>query len=150
MSIRISQMKDHSISLDHARYATSIVAKYLYTATFKTITKFYNKTLPSYMIFTRADASTSDEQVEKLTREINMKYRYCIGLLIYVLSKRGDFSFALHKLEKFSSNPGKVHFEGLVHLVRYIWYNKTLGLNYYSDIKDAPLSDLFRQASIKN
>ena len=33
MSIRISQMKDHSISVDQARYATSIVAKYLDTAT---------------------------------------------------------------------------------------------------------------------
>ena len=28
MSIRISQMKDHSISVDQARYATSIVVKY--------------------------------------------------------------------------------------------------------------------------
>ena len=27
MSIRISQMKDHSISVDQARYATSVVAK---------------------------------------------------------------------------------------------------------------------------
>ena len=32
MSIRLSQMKDHSISVDQARYATSIVAKYLYNA----------------------------------------------------------------------------------------------------------------------
>ena len=32
-SIRISQMKGHSISVDQARYATSIVAKYLDTAT---------------------------------------------------------------------------------------------------------------------
>ena len=47
ISIRISQKRDHSISVDHARYGTSIVAKYLDTA---------------------ADASTSDYQVEKLTR----------------------------------------------------------------------------------
>ena len=67
ISIIIYQMKDHYISVDHARYSTSIVAKYLYTATFKTITKFYNKTLPSYMIFTKADASTSDEKFERLT-----------------------------------------------------------------------------------
>ena len=33
MSIRIYQLKDHSISVDQARYATSIVAKYLNTAT---------------------------------------------------------------------------------------------------------------------
>ena len=35
MSIRISQLKNHSISLDQARYATSIVARYLDTATNK-------------------------------------------------------------------------------------------------------------------
>ena len=39
MSIRISQMKDHSISVDQARYATSIVAKYLDTVTVKASTK---------------------------------------------------------------------------------------------------------------
>ena len=33
MSIRISQLKDHYISVDQARYATYIVEKYLDTAT---------------------------------------------------------------------------------------------------------------------
>ena len=60
-----------------------------------------------------------------------------------------DLSFAVHKLEKFSSNPGKVNFEVLVHLLRYIRYNKTLVFNYHSDIKDSPLSDLLRLASIE-
>ena len=60
-----------------------------------------------------------------------------------------DLSFAVYKLAKFSANPGKVHFEGLVHLLRYIRDNKTLGLKYYVDMNDAPLTDLLRQASIK-
>ena len=60
-----------------------------------------------------------------------------------------DLSFAIHKLEKISSNPGKLHFEGLLHLLRYIRDNKTLGLKYYADMNDAPVSDLLRQASIK-
>ena len=68
MSIRISQMKDHSISVDQARYATSIVANYFDTATVKVGTKFYKTTLPADMIFTKEDVSTSDEQVENLTR----------------------------------------------------------------------------------
>ena len=55
----------------------------------------------------------------------------------------------MHKLAKFSSNPGKVHFEVLVHLLRYIRENKTLGLTYYADINNAPVYDLLRQASIK-
>ena len=37
MSIRISQLKDNSISVVKVRYATSVVAKYLDTATFKVI-----------------------------------------------------------------------------------------------------------------
>ena len=67
MSIRIYQMKDDSISVDQTRYATSIVDKYLDIDTVKTSTKVYKTTLPSDMIFTKADAYTSDEQVEKLT-----------------------------------------------------------------------------------
>ena len=79
MSIRISQLKDHSISVDQARYATSIVAKYLDTATAKAIKRFYKTTLPSDMIFTKEDVSTSDEQIVSLTREYNIHYRACIG-----------------------------------------------------------------------
>ena len=61
MPIRISQTKDHSISIDKARYDTSIVAKYLDTDTVKTGTKFYKTALPYDMIFTKDDAYTSDE-----------------------------------------------------------------------------------------
>ena len=57
--------------------------------------------------------------------------------------------FSVHKLANFSSNPGKVHFEGLVHLLIYIRDNNTLGLNYYSGMKYASLSDLLRQGNIK-
>ena len=78
MSIIISQLKYHSIFVDQARYATSIVAKYLDTATVKVSNKFFKKTLPAEMIFTKEYFSTSDEQVEKLTREYNIHYRYCI------------------------------------------------------------------------
>ena len=55
----------------------------------------------------------------------------------------------MHKLEKFSANPGKVHFEGLIHLLRYTGDNKTLDLRYYADLNDAPVTDILRQANIK-
>ena len=79
VSIIISQMKDHSISVDKDRYATSIVAEYLDTATVKVIIKFYKTIFPADMIFTKEDVSTSDEQVENLTREFSIHYRACIG-----------------------------------------------------------------------
>ena len=66
ISIRMFQMKDHSIYVDQARYATSIVAKYLDTSTVKVSNKFYKTTLQAEIIFTKEYLSTSDEQVEKL------------------------------------------------------------------------------------
>ena len=59
-----------------------------------------------------------------------------------------DLSFAVQKLAKFPANTGKVHFEGLIHLLRYKRYNNNLVLNYYSDMNDSPVPDLLRQASI--
>ena len=68
ISIRISQLKDHSISVHQDRYATSVVEKYLDTVIVKVSTKFYKTTLLDDTILTKEDVSTSDEQVEKLTR----------------------------------------------------------------------------------
>ena len=51
-------------------------------------------------------------------------------------------------MAKFSASPGKVFFEGLIHLLRYIRENKILGLKYYADLNDAPVTDLLRQANI--
>ena len=83
-------MKDHSISVDQARYVTSIVEKYLDTDTVNTSTKFYKTNFPFDMIFTKADSYTIDEKVDKLTREFNIHYRSCIESFIYLLSTRVD------------------------------------------------------------
>ena len=57
--------------------------------------------------------------------------------------------FSVHKLESVSENSGKVHFEGLVNLLRYIRDNKTSVLKYYADMNYAIVSDLLRHAIIK-
>ena len=101
------------------------------------------------MIFKKGDVSTSDEKFERLTREYNIHYRACIGSVIYILSTRVDLSFAVHKLAEFSVNPGRVHFEVLIHLLSYIRDNKTLGLKYYADLNNALITDLLRQSNIK-
>ena len=67
-----------------------------------------------------------------------------VRLFIYLLSTKVDLSFAVH-----TENPGKVQVEVLVHILRYIRDNNTLGLKYYANMKDAPVSDLLRQVSIK-
>ena len=53
MYIGISQIKDLYISVDQARYAKSVVAKYLDTDTIKENSKFHNTTLTHDIIFTK-------------------------------------------------------------------------------------------------
>ena len=57
--------------------------------------------------------------------------------------------YIMVRLENWRKNTGKLQFEGLVHLLRYIRDNKTLGLKYHADLNDAPVTDLLRQANIK-
>ena len=52
MYIRISKLRDHSISLDQYRYYTSNSANYLYTDGIKENNIFYKTSLPHNMIFT--------------------------------------------------------------------------------------------------
>ena len=76
------------------------------------------------MILSKADSYVSDEQLEVLSREYIIHYRACMGSLIYLSYKRLYLFFAVHNLECFSSNHGKLQVKGLVHLLRYIRYNE--------------------------
>ena len=60
MSISISQTKDHYISMDQDRCGTSVVSKYIETATIKENSKFCKTSLPHDMVFTKEDLSTID------------------------------------------------------------------------------------------
>ena len=101
MSISISQMKEQYISVDQSRYSTSVVDKYMDTAKVNTSKNIYKNTFPSDMIFTKSNVSTSDEQVDNLTREFKIHYRDFIGSLIYLLFTRVYFNFAVQKLASF-------------------------------------------------
>ena len=82
MSIRISQLMVHSFSVDQARYATSVVENYLYSATTQGKLKFHKTNLPHDMIFTKEYSSTSGAQVvyyiksEVFTAEVLWDYYF--------------------------------------------------------------------------
>ena len=54
----------------------------------------------------------------------------------------------MHKLENVSSNPGKVHFELSINILRYIRGNNNWGFKYYAYMNYAPVSDLLIKDSI--
>ena len=72
MSIIISHLKNHYISVDQDKYSYCVVDKYIDTDTANKSTKFYKTTLTSDMIFSKDYVSTSYEKVEKLSRDFNI------------------------------------------------------------------------------
>ena len=72
MSIRMTHIKDHYISIDQSKYAISVVEKYFDPATVKSSTNFYMTTFTYGMISTKADSSTSDDRVDKFSREVQI------------------------------------------------------------------------------
>ena len=96
MFISISQLKDHSISVDHTRYDISVSEQYLETATIEQNLKFHKTTSPHDMIFTIENDSTSEEQVGVFSRYYNIHYRACVESLIYILSTRVYLCFSVH------------------------------------------------------
>ena len=68
-------------------------------------------TLAMFLTTSGQSSSAADITCPKYLKDFTIKS----GHSLYLSSIRVNLRFAVHKLEIFSSNPGKVHFEGLVH-----------------------------------
>lgn len=61
-------------------------------------------------------------------------YQSLIGTLMYaMLGTRPDIAFAVGTLSKFSSNPGRIHWDQAIHVLRYLSGTKDLGLEFRGD-----------------
>lgn len=61
----------------------------------------------------------------------NVPYQEAIGCLMYISQcTRPDITFAVNKLSRFSSNPGRKHWEAVKHLLRFLKGSKSHKLNY--------------------
>jgi hypothetical protein len=55
---------------------------------------------------------------------------------------RGDIVYAVNKIAKYSRKLGKNHFEALLHVLQYLRDNYLLGIRFYSDVGDAPITKM--------
>jgi hypothetical protein len=61
----------------------------------------------------------------------NIPYREAVGALMYAaLATRPDISFAVSLLSRFSSNPGRAHWEAVKRVYRYLIGSRDLWLTY--------------------
>jgi hypothetical protein len=145
----INQLKNYDIKLDKSQYCRAIVQKYLDTAGCAKNTRQHDTPLPSGFIPTSNDCGTTDAEFAELTTTFNIDFVSCIGSLIYLSMTRTDIIFAVNKLAKYMRKPGKVHFEALIHLLRYLRDNSSYGICFYSIIKDAPIYQMLLAQKIE-
>ncbi|KAL0388370.1 UNVERIFIED_CONTAM: Retrovirus-related Pol polyprotein from transposon TNT 1-94 [Sesamum radiatum] len=63
--------------------------------------------------------------------ECQIEYSRIIGSLMYIMNcTRPDIAYAVNKLNRFTSNPSKDHWKGLIRVLRYLKYTSNYGLHY--------------------
>jgi hypothetical protein len=98
---------------------------------------------------TSDDCSPNEEAAKLLEQEYNVDFASCVGSLIYLGMTRCDIVYAVNKLAKFTRLPGRVHFDVLLHLLRYLRDNALLGIRFYSDLFRAPLIQMLEKQQIQ-
>jgi transposase InsO family protein len=149
LGTRINQLANYDIELDQSRYCAAIVKKYLDAAGAPKVDRVHNTPLPLDFVPTSDDCSASEEAVKLLEQEYNIDFASCVGSLIYLGMTRCDIVYATNKLAKFTRLPGRVHFDVLLHLLRYLRDNALLGIRFYSDLFRAPLMKMLESQKIQ-
>jgi hypothetical protein len=149
LGIRINQLANYDIELDQSRYCAAIVKKYLDTAGAPKVERLHSTPLPLDFVPTSDVCNTSEETAEILAKEYNVDFASCIGSLIYLGMTRCDIVYAVNKLAKFTRLPGRVHFDVLLHLLRYLRDNMLLGIRFYHDVMRSPLIQTLASQEIK-
>jgi hypothetical protein len=146
---RITQLKNYDIEIDQSRYCKGIVKKYLETAGCSRNIRQHETPLLSGFVPTSDDCSRTENESKELETLYNIDYASCIGSLIYLSMTRTDIFCSVNKLAKYTRRPGKVHFEALVHLLRYLRDNTLYGVRFYNNIAESPIYRLLLDRQIE-
>jgi hypothetical protein len=95
------------------------------------------------------DCSSSEKECQELSEDTNVDFASCLGSLIYLSMTRMDIIYTVNKLAKFTHRPGKVHFAGLLHLLRYLRDNSSYGVRFYSNLSEAPIYQMLLSQNIE-
>ena len=142
LATRIHQHNNFDIELDQHRYCKSIVQKYLSQAGCKKVSHHHTTPLPADFVPSMDDCSIDESTAKMLEQEYNLDFSSCVGSLIYLAMTRCDICYAVNKLAKFTRHPGRVHFNALIHVLRYLRDNSLLGIRFYSEPAQSPLMSM--------
>ncbi|KAL0361314.1 UNVERIFIED_CONTAM: Retrovirus-related Pol polyprotein from transposon TNT 1-94 [Sesamum radiatum] len=115
LGIKISKTSD-GFTLSQSHYVKNILNK------FKAYDSLPAKTPVDLNLHLAKNKGEPEGQIE---------YSRIIDSLMYIMNcTRPDVAYAVNKLRRFTSNPSKNHWKGLIRVLRYLKYTSNYGLHY--------------------
>ena len=142
------QQTRHWIKISVKTYIERIMSKHLDTW-MKTLSVPARPTpLPTKPSFLKDFLNATGDKDEKaqraLAKEMGFGYRNGIGELIYAMvTCRPDLSYGVVRCSQYSSNPHRLHYHGVRHMLKYLWMTRDDGIMYWRptprmDLPDVP------------
>ena len=91
------------------------------------------------------DCSKSKEEVEELENEYGFRYIEVAGALNWLAYTCYEEIFAIRKLCRFMSKPGRPHFQAALHLLHHFRCHPPKPLIYYRNVYNSPVARLLSE-----
>jgi len=147
---RLMQNKDYSVTLDQSRYMALISSRFLPQHDVTNVTNKdkinHESPLPVTFIPTKKDYANNLMEVETLEQSYGFQYSSAIGMLIFLLNTATVLQYAIRKLARFNTLPGKKHFKALINLLHHVRTHKhDYGIKFYPPGSNPPIYDLVKR-----
>ena len=146
LQTRIQQDSDGNITLDQARYAKSMVQRFLpnyagQAPSKKDLQRFRLPVKFDARLF-KEDCAKSKEEVESLEREYGFRYIELIGCFNWLSYTCVEETFGIRRLCRFMSKPGRPHFQAALHMLHHFRCHPPKPLIFCRDAKQAPIAKM--------
>ncbi len=107
---------------------------------------------PPFMKALQTKQGDPDPAVQRaLEKKIGFSYWSGIGQLVYaIVCCRPDLSFATVKLSQHNTCPGRVHFEGVRHALKYLYQTRSKGLYFWRTTPPPELESIPLPTALSN
>jgi hypothetical protein len=149
LQAHIQQDAGGSISLNHHRYAKSVVGRYLLTASptpSPTDLRKFASPLPTNMVWTKANSSKTRTAGVDFETEYGFRFIEAVGSLNFLSNTAYEELFAICKACKRMHLPGCLHFQAPLHLLHHLRCYSPQALTYYPDVTTSPLATILQEA----
>ena len=149
LQTRIQQDEEGNITLDQTRYSISMLQRFLPHFANQEPTEVevrrYSAPLPFDISLTMDDCSPDKERIEALEQEYGFRYIEAIGALNWLAYTCFEEIYAIRKLCRFMSKPGRPHFQAALHLMQHMRCHPPKALIFFHNVYDSPVAKMLAE-----